>query len=82
MKIQRRKFLSLAAGAAGCGVLSEKSWAQTYPTRPITMVVGFASGGPADTSARILAERMRSLLGQSVVIENVTVPVEALERAE
>jgi tripartite-type tricarboxylate transporter receptor subunit TctC len=45
--------------------------AQDYPTRPITMVVPFASGGPVDTYARILSERMRVSLGQPVVIENV-----------
>jgi tripartite-type tricarboxylate transporter receptor subunit TctC len=46
--------------------------AQTYPTRPITMVVPFAAGGPTDTITRIVAERMRSSLGQTVIIENVT----------
>ena len=46
--------------------------AQTYPTRPITMVVPFAAGGPTDTITRIVAERMRASLGQTVIIENVT----------
>jgi tripartite-type tricarboxylate transporter receptor subunit TctC len=46
--------------------------AQTYPTRPITMVVPFAAGGPTDTITRIVAERMRTSLGQTVIIENVT----------
>src|SRR5271169_1671681 len=46
--------------------------AQTYPTRPITMVVPFAAGGPTDTITRIVAERMRGSLGQTVIIENVT----------
>jgi tripartite-type tricarboxylate transporter receptor subunit TctC len=46
--------------------------AQTYPTRPITMVVPFAAGGPTDTITRIVAERMRVSLGQTVIIENVT----------
>jgi tripartite-type tricarboxylate transporter receptor subunit TctC len=48
------------------------SRAQTYPTRPITMVVPFAAGGPTDTLARILGARMATQLGQPVVIENVT----------
>jgi tripartite-type tricarboxylate transporter receptor subunit TctC len=46
--------------------------AQSYPSRPITMVVPFAAGGPTDTLARILGERMRQSLGQTVVIENTT----------
>jgi tripartite-type tricarboxylate transporter receptor subunit TctC len=46
--------------------------AQTYPSRPITMTVPFAAGGPTDTLARIVAERMRSALGHPIVIENVT----------
>jgi len=45
--------------------------AQVYPSRPITIVVPFAAGGPNDTFARILAERMRGSLGQTVIIENV-----------
>ena len=46
--------------------------AQTYPTRPITMNVPFAAGGPTDTIARVVAQRMSATLGQSIVIENVT----------
>jgi tripartite-type tricarboxylate transporter receptor subunit TctC len=72
MEFQRRQILYLAAGAAALPGLSLTAGAQAYPTRPITLVVGFAAGGPDDTSARILAGRMQNLLGQSVVIENVT----------
>jgi tripartite-type tricarboxylate transporter receptor subunit TctC len=72
MKLPRRKFLHLAAGAAVLPAISRVAKAQAYPTRPITMVVPFAPGGPVDTLARILAEQMRSSLGQPVVIENVT----------
>jgi len=46
--------------------------AQSYPSRPITMVVPYAAGGPTDTIARIMAERMRASLGQIIVVENVT----------
>ena len=46
--------------------------AQTYPARPITMLVGYAVGGPSDTIARIMADRMKTSLGQPVVVENVT----------
>jgi tripartite-type tricarboxylate transporter receptor subunit TctC len=46
--------------------------AQVYPSRPITMLVGYGVGGPSDTIARIVAERMKSALGQPIVVENVT----------
>jgi tripartite-type tricarboxylate transporter receptor subunit TctC len=45
--------------------------AQTYPSRPITMIVPFAAGGPMDVVGRVLAERMRTSLGQTIIIENV-----------
>jgi len=71
MKLPRRKFLHLAAGAATLPAVSRVADAQTYPTRPITLVVPFAAGGPVDTLARFLTERMRPLLGQPIIIENV-----------
>jgi len=46
--------------------------AQVYPSRPITMVVPYSAGGPTDTIARIMAERMRAPLGQTIIVENVT----------
>ena len=46
--------------------------AQNYPSRPITIVVPFAAGGPTDVIARVMGERMRASLGQNVIIENVT----------
>jgi len=49
----------------------QSATAQSYPTRPITMVLPFAAGGPTDTLARVLAERMRASLGQPVIVENV-----------
>src|SRR5437588_993621 len=72
MKRHRRQFLKLAAGAALMPATSRGTQAQTYPTRPITIVVPYAAGGPTDTIARIIAEGMRSSLGQPVIIENVT----------
>ena len=71
MRLPRRKFLRLAAGASALPMLSRMASAQAYPTKPITIVVPFAAGGPTDTLARILADRMRVSLGQTVVIENV-----------
>ena len=71
MRIPRRQFLQLAAGASALPGLSHVAMAQTYPSRPITIVVPFAAGGGLDVVARILAERMRLSLGQPVIIENV-----------
>jgi tripartite-type tricarboxylate transporter receptor subunit TctC len=72
MKLPRRTFLHLAAGATALPAASRFARAQTYPTRPITIIVPFAAGGPTDAVGRLLAERMRGALGQTVVIENVT----------
>jgi tripartite-type tricarboxylate transporter receptor subunit TctC len=74
MKLPRRQFLHLAAGAAALPAVSRFAWAQAYPSRPITMLVGYGVGGPSDTIARIVAERMKSALGQPIVVENVTGP--------
>jgi tripartite-type tricarboxylate transporter receptor subunit TctC len=71
MKLPRRRFLHLAAGAAALLVLSPIARAQTYPSRPITLIVPFPAGGSTDAVGRIVAERMRASLGQAVVIENV-----------
>jgi tripartite-type tricarboxylate transporter receptor subunit TctC len=72
MELVRRKFLHLAARTAAVPVVSSIAWAQAYPTRPIAMVVPYSAGGPADSVARILVERMKASLGQTVIIENVT----------
>jgi hypothetical protein len=68
----RRQFLHLAAGAAALPAVSRIAWAQTYPMRPITMIVPFPAGGPTDTIGRIVAEGMRVSLRQPIIIENVT----------
>ena len=70
-KIPRRRFLALAAAAATLAASLPAS-AQTYPAKPITMIVPFAAGGSTDVIGRILAERMRTSLGQTVIVENVT----------
>jgi tripartite-type tricarboxylate transporter receptor subunit TctC len=70
VKLPRRRFLHLAAGAAALPAVPHFALAQAYPTRPITVIVPFAAGGPTDTVGRLLAERMRGELGQSVIVEN------------
>ena len=73
MRLPRRKFLlQLTAGALAAPALSRTARAQAYPTRPITIIVPFAAGGPVDTLARIVSARMRDILGQPIIIENVT----------
>jgi tripartite-type tricarboxylate transporter receptor subunit TctC len=70
-KFPRREFFRLAAGAAALPVVSRIALAQAYPSRPITMIVPFAPGGNSDVMARMMAEPLRSVLGQPVIIENV-----------
>ncbi len=71
MKPSRRSLLHLAMSSAAVPAVSRIVWAQAYPTRPISVIVPFAAGGPVDTLARIVTERMRETLGQPIVIENV-----------
>src|SRR6202171_1161264 len=71
MRIPRRRFLHLAAGAAALPALSRTARAQAYPTRTVTMIVPFAAGGGTDVSARIVSEHMSRTLGQQIVIENI-----------
>ncbi len=61
----------IAAAFAGVLALTGSAGAQTFPNRPLTMVIPFAAGGPQDTIGRIVAQRMGELLGQTVVVENV-----------
>jgi tripartite-type tricarboxylate transporter receptor subunit TctC len=71
-ELLRRQFMHLVTGAAALPAVSRVAKAQSYPTRPITIVVPFAAGGGADVIGRIISERMRVSLGRPVVIENVT----------
>src|SRR5215813_9813207 len=70
MKLPRRTFLHLAAGAAVVPVVSRIVKAQTYPTQPVRVLVGFAAGGPTDVAARVIAQWLSERLGQPFVIEN------------
>jgi tripartite-type tricarboxylate transporter receptor subunit TctC len=71
MRVPRRAFLQLAAGAAALSCLRRIAAAEEpYPSRPVHLVVGFTPGAAADVSGRVVAESMRPLLGQQVVVEN------------
>ena len=71
MKLPRRQFLQLAAGAAALPAMWRTVSAQAYPARPVTIVVPFAAGGSTDVSARIVGEHMGRTLRQQFIIENV-----------
>jgi tripartite-type tricarboxylate transporter receptor subunit TctC len=71
MTMRRRRFMQLAAGAVALPAFSSAARAQTYPTRPITMIVPFNAGGPSDLVARVTGEHMSRTLGQQIIVENV-----------
>jgi tripartite-type tricarboxylate transporter receptor subunit TctC len=70
MKLPRRRFLHLAAGAAALPAVSRITWAQTYPTRPVRIIAATAPGGGPDILARLMGQRLSERLGQPFVIEN------------
>ena len=70
MKLPRRKFLHLAAGAAALPVMSRIARTQAYPARPVHLVVGFSPGGSADIPARLIGQWLSERLGEPFVIEN------------
>ena len=69
--MRRRQFLHLAAGAAALPAMSGIGRAQTWPTRPISMIVPFPPGGPTDVVGRVMIEHMKVSLGQPIIIENI-----------
>src|SRR5213083_3225334 len=86
MKLPRRNFLHLAAGAAALPAVSRFAFAQDYPTRPVLLIVGFAPGGTTDITARLIGQWLSERLGQQFVIENRTgaatnIATEAVVRA-
>jgi tripartite-type tricarboxylate transporter receptor subunit TctC len=70
MKLPRRIFLHLIAGAAALPGVSRIAWAQAYPTRPVRLIVPYAPGGASDTVARLMGQWLSQRLGQPFVIEN------------
>jgi tripartite-type tricarboxylate transporter receptor subunit TctC len=70
MTFPRRRFLQVAAGAAALPVVSRFAYAQTYPSRPVRLIVGYPAGGPADIGSRLIAQALSDRLGQPFVVEN------------
>jgi tripartite-type tricarboxylate transporter receptor subunit TctC len=70
MKLPRRNFLHLLAGAAALPAVSRFAWAQTYPARPVRLVVPLAAGGATDITARLMGQWLSERLGQPFIIEN------------
>jgi tripartite-type tricarboxylate transporter receptor subunit TctC len=86
MKLPRRRFLHLAAGAAALPAVSRIASAQTYPTRPVRVIVGFTPGGSTDITARLIGQWLSERLGQQFIIENrpgagTNIATEAVVRA-
>src|SRR6476661_1946939 len=70
MKLPRRQFLHLAAGAAALPTVPRVAWAQSYPARPVRLIVPIAAGGSQDILARLVGQWLSERLGQPFVIDN------------
>ncbi len=86
MKLPRRNFLHVAAGAAALPALSSIAIAQTYPTRPVRIIIGFTAGGAFDLTARLIGQWLSQRLGQQFIVENrpgagTNIATEAVVRA-
>jgi tripartite-type tricarboxylate transporter receptor subunit TctC len=68
MKLLRRQFLYLAAGAAALQVVSRIAWGESYPSRPLRLIIGYPPGGSADITARLTGQWLSERVGQPVVI--------------
>jgi tripartite-type tricarboxylate transporter receptor subunit TctC len=70
MKLPRRSFLELAAGAIALPAVSRFAWAQAYPMHPVRIVVGYPAGIAPDVTARLIAQSLSERLGQQVIVDN------------
>src|SRR5215831_18944471 len=70
--MRRRRFLQLAAAAVAAPTIATVAWSQTYPARPVRLVVGFAAGGVTDIVARLLGQWLSERLNQQFIVENRT----------
>jgi tripartite-type tricarboxylate transporter receptor subunit TctC len=69
MKLPRRRFLHMTAGAAALPVVSRVAWAQAYPTRPVRVIVSYAAGGPQDIITRLHCQWLSERLGQQFELQ-------------
>jgi tripartite-type tricarboxylate transporter receptor subunit TctC len=86
VKLLRRRFLQLAAGAAALPAMPRIAMGQTYPTRPVRLIIGYTPGGSADTTARLIGHWLSERLGQPVIVESrpgggTNIATEAVVRA-
>jgi tripartite-type tricarboxylate transporter receptor subunit TctC len=86
MKLPRRNFLHLAAGAGALPAMPRVARAQAYPSRPVRIIVGFTAGGTGDITARLIGQWLSERLGQQFVIDNrpgggTNIAAEAVVRA-
>jgi tripartite-type tricarboxylate transporter receptor subunit TctC len=70
MRLPRRRFLRLTAGAAALPALSRIAPAQVYPARPVHLIIGYTPGGSADLTARLIGQWLSERLGQTIVVDS------------
>ena len=82
MTFRRRQLLRLAAGAAALAAVPRIATGETYPARPVRVIVPFAPGGPTDVFARLMAQKLSEQMGVQFYVENIAAPAAISELAE